>query len=119
MPRNDGNGRAPLGYDFVAFPSFLVEHFCAGKFEHPTLALLVTLHLRADFDARAAGRETPRLKLAAIHKMCHWPGDLDSLAKRLWRLRDQGYFEYRTEGQRRTGCTYVFRLSSDVRMVSA
>jgi hypothetical protein len=118
--QHDGkrNGRVPVPYEFVAFPSLYAEEFCAGKFEHGTLALLMTLYLRSDFHARATGGETPRLKLEALHKMSHWPGDLQSLAKQLRRLRESGYLSYRTEGQHRSGCVYVFRLSSDVRVMS-
>jgi hypothetical protein len=113
MPRNErSNGRAPLGYDFSPTPRKLLEDFRSHEFEHATYVLLATLYDRADTAALIAGRECLRVKLATLHRWSRWPEDNRSLAKQLRRLRADGYIDYATEGQRRIGCVYVFRLSS-------
>jgi hypothetical protein len=113
MSHNDrSNGRASLGYDFSPTPRRLLEDFRSHEFEHATYVLLATLYDRADTDALVAGRECLRVKLATLHRWSRWPEDARSLAKQLRRLRADKYIGYRTEGQRRTGCVYVFWLSS-------
>jgi hypothetical protein len=113
VPRNGNReGRPPLGYDFSPTPRKLLEDFRSHDFEHATYVLLATLYDRADTDALIAGRECLRVKLTTLHRWSRWPEDVRSLAKQLRRLRAAKYIGYRTEGQRRTGCVYVFWLSS-------
>jgi hypothetical protein len=114
QPDGKRNGRAPLhlGYPFTPTPRWLLQAFRAGELEHKSYVLLSSLYDRAPTKALAREAEGPRLTLEALHKLCRWPGDLRSLANQLRRLRARGFVNYRTEGNHRLGCVYVFRLLS-------
>jgi hypothetical protein len=106
------NGRVQLGYPFTPTPRQLLQAFRAGAFEHESYVLLATLYDRAQTDVLATEMEGPRLTLEALHKLSRWPCDTRSLANQLRRLRARGFVSYRTEGNHRLGCIYVFRLVS-------
>lgn len=101
-----------LGYLFAPVPRWLRSERQEGRLSDSDYDLLAFLYGCATFDALKARQETPRLRLERIADGVRWKHDPESLQKRLRRLRGR-YFDYRLEGNPRTGFTYVFTLFPD------
>ena len=98
----------PLGFAFTPTPRRAMQALRSAELSPDNYVVVAFLYERATTWKLAARRSTPELTLSQIAEGIHWTGQLDTLSKRLRRLRDEPerWFDYRIEGRGK----YIFTL---------